>query len=112
MNVALHHKLGGVNDTLGPQNYTLLGEITDFEDIYVPEIPFKDKSWNENIESRQIKEVHFAIVMLYEFFAYFVNPDYNEIRGKFMNLYNEVLTERDNNCILNYLKKHGIQQRI
>ncbi len=112
MNVALHHQLGGVNDTLGVQNYTLFGEITDFEDIFVPSIPFKDESWNSNIKSRQIKEVHFAIIMLYELFAYFQNPNYNDIRSMFMNLYNKILKEKDNNCILDYLKKHGIQHRI
>lgn len=47
---------GAVNDTLGPENITLGGEITDFEWIYIPGVPLPNGQSDEILKLRQAKE--------------------------------------------------------
>ena len=56
MAIVTYQSLGGVNDTLGPENVTLAGEITDFEWIYFPGIDLLNGESSENIINRQRKE--------------------------------------------------------
>lgn len=80
-NIAILHNLGGVNGTLGPQNVTCLGELTDFEDILFPGLPFNNPGWNENVEDRQVAEIQFAFDLIYDIHCYFsIQKEYFSIQ--------------------------------
>ncbi len=54
--ILIYQARGAVNDTLGPENITLGGEITDFEWIYIPGIPLPNGQSDEILRLRQAKE--------------------------------------------------------
>lgn len=72
--VALLHKLGGVNDTLEWSNVTAAAEVTDFEWITVPGIPlhYHDGTLvddKEHLPERQWKEVIYGVEVCLRFAA-------------------------------------------
>jgi hypothetical protein len=54
--ILIYQSYGAVNDTLGPENITLGGEITDFEWIYTPGISLPNGQSDEILRLRQEKE--------------------------------------------------------
>lgn len=72
--VALLHKLGGVNDTLEWSNVTAAAEVTDFEWITVPGIPLQYHDGTpindmERLPERQWKEVIYGAEVCLRFAA-------------------------------------------
>lgn len=87
-NVAYHHKLQGVNDSLSSHNVTLLGEIIDFEIIYSKEVPFDKKRWNLNLFKRQNREIFYALDLVTELIEYFkMKADWNYAKNLFLKYY-------------------------
>mgnify|MGYP000320175984 CR=1 FL=1 len=103
-NVALLHKLGGVDDSLSSHNVTTLGEKIDFELVYVPEVPHKESSWNDNIYRRQNKEILYAFDLIIDLIAFF-HVDFNWIISKdlFIKKYEEYYPNHDRESLFRKL---------
>ena len=70
--VALLHKMGGVNDTLEWSNVTAAAEVTDFEWVTVPSIPLyyhdgRPVDDQVHLPERQWKEVIYGVEVCYRF---------------------------------------------
>lgn len=62
--IVAYQSSGAVNDTLGPENLTLAGELTDYEWFFFPGIPLPDQETDTQLFLRQEKEFIYFVETL------------------------------------------------
>jgi len=89
-NIIKYQRHGAVNDTLSPDNVTLLGEITDFERICISNMPQAAAIKIDDIHCRQRSEAY------YFFDIVRCIIEYAELRCSVQSLANSVMVRESN----------------